>query len=161
MRVNTSAGQVAAKNSARAKAFKTYLRPAVVRAQKRIQFTAVGLSQGTIPQSVLSKRPPGLNNPYGIGPVNRYGARGPQPYGSAPVINKQSGEFVSRWKTFGTYSATEVVVVLQNNTPYASALEYGTELMRRRDIIGQIHKIEDSRFTADILAAFRRAYGVP
>lgn len=102
---------------------------------------AVAMSSGDVPTAVLSARPPGLNHPYGLGPSNARGPRGPIPFGDPAMINEQTGDFASHWGIDRTTSdgASEGARVF-NDSPHADFLENGTETSRPRPIKEAVEK---------------------
>lgn len=163
MRVNqkSNAQAVAMRNRARALALGREFYKTLHYAQVPIKAAAERRSSGTLPTKTLSKAPPGLNHPYGHGPTNWRGARGSQPYGGAQIWNKQKGNVKGAWRTSIGFRADRAHVRLFNPNQIAWWLNYGTIKMRGRDVLAGVHRDEDLRFTALMLRAFRKAYGIP
>lgn len=65
------------------------------------------LSSGGVP---LKRIRGSLNNPYGYGKVNWRGRlRGPVPYRTTRIVNKQTGRFYRGWKVRSTGNGYQVV----------------------------------------------------
>jgi hypothetical protein len=69
-----------------------------------------------------------LNHPYGIGPANKKGPRGPIPYGDPTIINSQSGEFRRSWRIGLNPVSGEFAIM--NFSPKARAILSGTIIRR-------------------------------
>ena len=157
----SNAATVAALNKYRALQLGNEFYKALHYAQVPIKLAAEKRSNGTLPTKTLSKPPPGSNHPYGHGPSNWRGPRGPQPYGGAQIWNKQKGNVKAAWMTSIGFRADRAHVRLFNPNQIAWWLNYGTKKMRGRDVLAGVHRDEDLRFSAMMLRAFRKAYGIP
>ncbi len=118
------------------------------------------LSAGSVKQSTLSQGPPGLNNPYGYGPSNSRGPRGAVPYGNLAIINRQSDDFAASWDTVGLVTTNSVTVLIFNTSPHAKFL-LGTDRMKRRPVLEELHRLEDAPFSRRVASAIRKAISNP
>lgn len=161
VKATSNAVRVAAENKARAIAFNAEFYKTLNAAQGPIKQSAVSRSMGAIPTKTLVKPPPGLNNPYGIGPSNKRGLRGAQPYGGLPIWNKQKGTVAGDWMTSIGFRSDRAHVRLFNINPISFWLNFGTKKMRQRDILKAVHADRDQWFTNLMVKAFKKAYGIP
>ncbi|AIE83532.1 hypothetical protein [Fimbriimonas ginsengisoli] len=91
--------------------------------------TAIVISSGMTPTSEISGE---LNHPYGHGPSNARGPRGPIPNAGNPaIVNEQDGDFLAHWRQHVGEREFEVF----NDSPIAEYLEDGTETMVPRQFL--------------------------
>lgn len=89
---------------------------------------ALRLSSGRISSERLAKPVElgGYNHPYGLGPENRQGPRGPIPYRDPAKINRQTGVFYSSWKIKEPkVLKTMIKSQIYNDAPQADILHLG------------------------------------
>jgi len=91
-------------------------------------------SSGRVSTWMMSQGPPGLNHPYGIGPSNKRGPRGPIPYNTPTIINRQTGIFAASWRMRHYYAFGSRGIKIENIASYAEYLEHGTRLMIPRPV---------------------------
>lgn len=80
-----------------------------------------------------------LNYPYGLGSSNKFGPRGPIPYGDAAIINSLSGQFKDDWITYvaaiGIGKGSGLITYgVKNVDPIAHFLQFGTSKMIARPL---------------------------
>ena len=152
-----NSAQLAHENRERAKRMLREVKKASRKCEIRMHNTALWkFSNGPVKQVTLSKPPPGLNNPYGIGLSNRRGPRGAVPNGGPGVINLQTGDFAASWDTYSVLSPSKAIVTLFNYSEHAQFLK-GTDKMRPRPVREMIASVEFPLFSWDMANAWRKA----
>lgn len=154
----STARELAKRNIKRARTMEDFVTDALKETGKSAVRTARKYSSGTIPLSEFYKAPgkgPYANHPYGYGTKNSRGPRGGIPYGDPGIVNKQSGEFWSRWHYEVDPEEPPILLVI-NNSPHAKYMEE-SDRMRFRPIGDKILKAERPGFLARLATARRKA----